>query len=416
MDPAPRSTEEPTLRIVLIALAVTLGAQILAAFAVHSPAVFGPVATRDLGIAADRVGLYITISYIAAMTVGLITPSIIARYGPLRALQGATLVIGIGVAIAALGTVWAVIASAIVTGIGNAFMGPVSAQILAERSLAGRMSLIFSIKQTGVPVGAALAGALVPTAILLIGWRPTLVVGAALFVVAAVMVQPLRAEYDRGRDATVRLTWAGALAQMRESIAYSWRDARLRKLSIAAFAYVAMQVVLMTYVVSYLNLQLGYSLVLAGFLFSAMTVAGIVGRVFWGALADTMRRPQRLLGALGVAAALTACVLALATETWPQSLVALAAMAFGFTGVSWNGVYFAEVARNVPRAEVSRAMSGGMFFSFLGGIVGPLLFVFALPPGTRYSVGFVTIAVLSLLSGAWLMVRAPTVRLKTESR
>ena len=179
MTPSPRSaTPEPALRIVLIALVVTLGAQILAAFAIHSPAVFGPVVTRELGIAADRVGLFITISYIAAMTVGLITPSIIARYGPLRSLQGATLVIGAGVAIAALGTVSAVIVSAIVTGIGNAFMGPVSAQILAERSMAGRMSLIFSIKQTGVPVGAALAGAIVPTAILLIGWRLTLVVVA----------------------------------------------------------------------------------------------------------------------------------------------------------------------------------------------------------------------------------------------
>lgn len=395
---------EPTLRVVVLALAVTLGVQTLSAFALQSPTVFGPIATRDLGIAPERLGTFVVIINLAAMLMGLASPSVIQRFGPLRTVQ-----IVIGLLIAGLllgGTGWlpAVILAAVLFGIGNGFIGPVSSTILVERSPRSAMSLVFSIKQTGVPVGSMLAGAIIPIAVLAIGWRHTLWVCAALYVLALVAMQPLRADYDRHRDVKARLTVRAALTQMRAAIAMTLDDPRLLNLGFITFAYVAQQIAVMTYAVTYFNLELGHALVAAGFLYAAMQFAGIVGRIFWGFLADRMERPGVLLGALGVVSAAFSVVLALVTPQWSTAAVVTVCVLFGLTGVGWNGLFFAEVARTVPRDKVTRATSGGMFFSFLGGLSGPLAFSTLLPSGTSYGWGFAVIGVLPLAAGLRLIL------------
>ena len=396
----------PSVRIVAVALAVTLGAQTLAAFGVHSPAVFGPIATRDLGLSADKVGAFVTISYGAAMLVGLASPAVIGRHGPLRTVQLSVVFLAIGLLFGAFGAIWSVIVAAILTGVGNGLVGPVSAQILAERSPRHLTSLIFSIKQTGVPLGGALAGVILPAAVLTIGWQRSLVIAAVVYLVVAVAMQPLRAQYDSGRNRNARLDWRATVAQMRRSIAYSWNDPRQRDLAIAGYAYVATQLTVMTYAVSYFNLELGYSLVLAGFIYSAMQIAGIVGRIVWGALGDRVRRPQRLLGLLGLASAIIAAVLALSSAQWPIWLVMTVGIAFGLTGVAWNGVYFSEVARGVPREQVGQAAGGALFFSFLGGITGPALFTLFAPGPSSYALGFGLIGLTAAFAGVRLIVRA----------
>jgi hypothetical protein len=47
---------------------------------------------------------------------------------------------------------------------------------------------------------------------------------------------------------------------------------------------------------------------------------------------------------------------------------------YGASGVGWNGVFLATIARVVPVADASRATSGSLFFTYFGVVVGPPLF------------------------------------------
>lgn len=403
----------PSVRTVGAALVATLGVQTLAAFSIQSAAVFGPVVTVALGIAPERVGLFIVVSYTFAMFVGLVTPAVVARFGPLRTVQLIVIALAVALSVAAIGVVPSVILAAALTGVANGMTGPVSSHILVERTPPRVMNLVFSIKQTGVPLGAALVGAIVPTLILLAGWRMALIGLAALYCVAVFAFQPLRAEYDRGRDRSARLTFASALAQMRAALRLTLANPGLRELAVVAFVYVGMQMIVVTFLVSYLHFELGYSLVTAGLVYAAMQACGIAGRVIWGAFGDQLRHPRVLLGALGVGAAFGAALLAAMTEGWPVSLVFLVAAAFGLTGVSWNGLHFAEVARQVRREDAGRATAGAMFFSFLGGITGPFVLSVVVPAfgsGQRpFALGFGVIGFFSLIVGLRLIVRgSPT--------
>jgi MFS family permease len=189
---------------------------------------------------------------------------------------------------------------------------------------------------------------------------------------------------------------------MRASVALTWRDRVLRDLGFVAGAYVGTQLTVMTYFVTFLNLELGHSLVVAGFVFSVVQITGVLGRVLWGAVGDRMRRPRLLLGALGVASGIAAVLIA---------LVLVVGIFFGTTGLSWNGLYFAEVARRVRREDVSRATGAGMFFSFLGGISGPVIFALVVPGagGGGFALGFGLIAVMAFVAGTYLIARTPRI-------
>lgn len=398
------------MRTVGLALAVTLGAQTLSAFAIQSPAVFAPVATRDLGVDPERVGTFVVVLNLVGLASSLASPSFIQRYGPLRTVQVAMLAMAFGLVVGGLGTIPAALVAAAVFGLGNGVMGPVSSTILIARTPRGAVSFVFSLKQTGVPAGGMIAGAVVPALVLLTGWQYALWVCAVFFVFAALAMQPLRADYDADRDRATPLTISRALAQMRGSIALTLSEPRLRRLAAVAFAFVAHQLALTTFAVTFLNVDLGYTLVVGGFVYAAMQVAGIVGRIVWGAIADRMARPQLLLGGLGIASFLCAVALAFLTPAWPLWAVVVLCVVFGGTGVAWNGLFFAEVARTVTPDKVTRATGGAMFFSFLGGLTGPLLITLFLPSGSGwYGIGFALVGLMPLATGIRLMLAAPRV-------
>ena len=57
---------------------------------------------------------------------------------------------------------------------------------------------------------------------------------------------------------------------------------------------------------------------------------------------------------------------------WSSTL--LTVLAVGATIVSWNGIYLAEIPRQVPQSQVSAATSGTVMFSFAGIVFGPAAF------------------------------------------
>ena len=216
-------------RGVLTALGVMLLLQTLIAFSAHSPAVFAPVVTRDLGLAPERVGLFIVIAYLVAMFAGLACNNFIARYGPLRVVQVCIASAGLGLMIGGVGMILSVVVGALVIGFGQGMTGPASTVILAARSPRNRIALILSIKQSGVPIGAAIAGAIVPGLILAVGWQVTVGAIGAGFILIAIALQPMRASYDRARNPNVRISVAGSIIQMKESVALAWANRRDRK-------------------------------------------------------------------------------------------------------------------------------------------------------------------------------------------
>lgn len=391
-------------RAALIAVAVTLAVQSLASMAMIVPAVLAPIAGPDLGVKPQAIGIFVSACYLCAMLSGLLAPPLIARLGARRICQLVLVTSGAGLALGGAAALAVVPLAAFAIGSAYGMVNPVSSLMLAHAAPPRMMSLIFSIKQTGVPIGGAIAGALAPTLLVAIGWPRTLVIFGAVCALTALSLAAAPAlEPVRHHDAP-RFDFRAAVAGLSAPVHLALSTPQLRELSAISFIYAQGQLVLLTYLVSYLNLGLGFSLVSAGLIFSFAQGAGIVGRILWGAVADRALSPQRMLGVLGLMSALGGAGAALLTAAWPLAAIFFVCAVFGASAIGWNGVYLAEVARRAPQGQIGTATGGTQFFTFLGALSGPPLFALAISASGSYAWGFALFAVPPLIAGTVLLL------------
>jgi MFS family permease len=395
------------MKPVVAALAVTLAVQTLTSMAMIAPSVLAPVAARDLGLAPQSIGFFASLTYLGAMLSGLATGRFAARYGPLAVCQAALVLAGAGLALGYFAVAVVVPLAALVIGLGYGVVNPVSSQILARRTPPGMMGLVFSIKQTGVPVGGAIAGVVAPPLALALGWTGALPVLAAACIACAFLLLPARATLAerRGAGAGAGGGLRGPFAGLGRPIRVALSSAPLRELSVTSFGYAAVQLVFITYFVSYLALELGYGLVTAGLAYACAHGAGVVGRIAWGAVADRWLAPRMMLAVLGLISAVCALLVAAFSPAWPVAAVIAVGMLFGASAVGWNGVYLAEVARVAPPGMVTTATGGTQFFTFAGALSGPPLFAAAVWATGSYAWAFGLFALPSAAVAVRLLTR-----------
>jgi MFS family permease len=390
------------MRSTLLPLAATLAIQALVAMATITVPVLAPAASRELHLSPGLIGLYVSLIYLGSMISSAASADLIRRIGAIRFSQYCLVTCAAGLALLTIGTMPALIASAFVLGLGYGPITPASSHILARTTPPHMMSFVFSVKQTGVPLGGALAGIVVPPLVLLGGWRAGALAVAGLCVLTAAIAQSIRAENDADRDPGRPISARGPL----RALALVASDANVRRLALSSFFFSALQLCLTTYLVTYLTSKLGYTLVEAGLMLAVATTAGIVGRIAWGAVADRSRRPAAVLGLVGLAMAAAAGTMAISSPDWPRAAMIALCAAFGGTAIGWNGVYLAEVAREAPRGKTVEATGGALFFTFFGVLITPPLFAAIVEGGGSYGAAFAVVAAPTLLCGLWLLARA----------
>lgn len=378
-------------------LIATMAIQALVSMAVFAPPVFAPAAHDDIGFPASWVGIVTALTFAAATCGALFSGGIIARVGALRMSQFSLLLCGSGIALMASSNAWLVAFGALVMGLGYGPVTPSSSAILADRTPERIRSFIFSLKQTGVPIGGALAGAVVPALIVAFGWRTSaLSVGLACVALAAA-IQPYRASVDLAQHFDCQKKPASLLEPLRLVLAHP----RLREMAFASCTYSGMQACLSTFLVVYLTQRTGFSVPLAGAALATAMAAGIIGRISWGVVADNWVKPRALLGILGLTMSVGAFLTAMFTPTSPLAAVFAVSFAYGATAIGWNGVYLSEVARIAPAGKAGAATGASLALTYAGVVVLPTLFWVIVVLSNSYAAAFVTAGGLTLWRGAY---------------
>jgi|SRR5438067_3737490 len=386
----------------LAALAATTALQIYASFAATAPSVLAPEIAQAFAIAPKWIGVFVGLIYAGAMLASLACGGFIERFGAIRVSQTGVAVCALGtltVALAPNSLIALMIAAALLIGFGYGPITPASSHVLIRTAPPSRLALTFSIKQTGVPAGAALAGAALPACALLFGWRFSLLAAALMGIAVVAAAQPVRAGLDADRGRRGSLSPAAIL----RPLAIVWRSRTLIELALVSFIYAGTQVCLTSFLVVYLTESISWSLVGAGFALTAATLGGVVGRIAWGMVADRVLPPRSVLGVIGIAACLCSGVLAAATPAWPTVALVVTVTLFGATAIGWNGVQLAEVARHAPPGAAGAVTGATAFITFSGVVAGPPTFALLAVLTGGYRIGFAVFALLSGASGLFLI-------------
>ena len=302
--------------------------------------------------------------------------------------------------------------SAIALGLGYGLLSPAASHLLMRYTPAHRHNVLFSLKQTGVPLGGIGAALVAPAVATLFGWRWALIATAAALAVLILVLQTRRARWDDDRTVDTPV-----IANPLEGIARIWHQRTLRNLAIAGALLVIPQIGLTTFTVVLFVEEAGYSLIAAGLVLTASQVGGVAGRVFWGWLADLTGSCYTALAILcGVMIVATlACFLL--TPAWPLPLACLLFFVFGSTATGWNGAFMAEVARLVPSGLVSRTTAGALFYVNIGKMLGPLIVANVYTWSGRYAIAFACLSVVTAAALAFLLTargRIPAVAVQPE--
>lgn len=380
-------------------LSVTLAIQAMVSMAVLTLPVMAPAVAQALGASAAYTGVYVAIVYAGAMLSSLAGGAAVARWGAIRVSQGGLVLCAVGLALCAVPSLAAMALGAFLIGLGYGPITPASSHLLARTTPAHRMSLVFSVKQTGVPLGGVLAGAIVPGAAVALGWQGALWLAAAANLACALAAQPLRAGLDGDRDPRGPLV-LGSLAR---PIRVVLSRPALRMLAGCSFVFSMVQLSLTTYLVTYLHTTLAYTLVAAGLALSVAQVGGMAGRVLWGWVADRWTGARPLLAGLAGLMAASALATAALPSGTPQWLVLAVLVVFGASAVGWNGVYLAEVARQAPPGLASVATGGTLAITFFGVVLGPPVFGAMVGLFGTYRASYALLAVPALLCGLALL-------------
>jgi MFS family permease len=378
----------------MLALIATLAIQALVSMTVLTPPVLAALAAPDVGVASERIGLFTALVYAGAIVSSAGSGALLARTGPLRLSQWCLAFCAAGISVAALGALPAVMLGAVLMGLGYGPVTPASSHILIRQTAPQRRSLVFSLKQTGVPLGGALAGFIAAPLGLAIGWRGAALSVAAASLVLALVVEPMRTRFDT-HETVGPVAAQSALAGIRLVL----RTPALRRLALSSTTFAATQLSMATFLVTFLTERAEVPLVTAGLVMAVAQGSGIVGRILLGWVADRLLRPGHTLAFLGVSMAAASVATGLISSAWPLPSILAVTAILGLTGLSWNGVYLAEVAVIAPPGAAGAATGGALSVTFLGIVLGPALFSAVVSLSGSYTLGFSIVAAGAFTGG-----------------
>lgn len=353
-----------------VLVVMTLVQMVMAAGSLILPAI-APITAAALGVDAALVGMQVSLVYGCAMVGAFFCGRLVARHGSCRMSQVALGLMAAGCCLASIPHVAAIALGSVFMGLGYGLPVPAASRLLLRFTDPAKRNLVFSLKQSGVPLGGFLAGIAAPTLSSSFGWHSPLFICSLACVLLIVFLQRYRLLWDA--DRVILATDAGTRAAAFSDIL---RSPLLKGLILVFFLLSAIQLCVVTFAVTGLVHDLGYDPVAAGLVLAGIQIASMTARIGWGWLADRIGSGVTVLLLL-----IFLLVVALLSTTAldPEAPVALVVTVFavlGVTAVGWNGVLIAECARLSPPGKVADVASLTMVASYCGVLCGPFTFAF----------------------------------------
>jgi MFS family permease len=377
----------------IIPVASMLAIQAMISLCVLALGVMMPAVAADLAIDPKLVGVFTAIIYAVAAVLALAAAEPIVRLGAVRVCQFALLMAAIGLAFNALSLVMTTVIAVLFIGAAQGPINPAAAHVLAQRVPREWFGIVFSLKQTGVPIGFALAGVLFPFLLAHFGWRGASLIAAAMAIVAMMIIELLRPGID------VVVTAGRPSTGIWRSVRFVLGHAQLRVLGWSAFVYVIAQHTFTFYLVTYLYEHCGLSIARAGLLLALSQLAGTAMRLVSGAVGDRLPR-MIVLGWTGIGMTAGCVAIGLIEADTPFWLIALVVIGYGAVVISWNGTSQAEFVHLSPPGEAAAIAAVQTALAFSGAVFGPPIFAL-IASRMDYRTAFFAVAACVFLAAVW---------------
>ena len=353
------------------------------------------------GVEAKDIGIFMSIVFASAMVFAAASGNLIRRYGGIRANQIGMTFSACCLLLALFGSLPLLYLAAVLVGMGYGPSTPSGAHVLARVTPLRARGFVFSLKQSGAPLGGLIAGLLVPAMVVTFGWQAAIVVSVAIVLCAVFAIQPLRATLDDDRDPHTPV----AFVSPRHAVRKILTDTSLRRLTLTALCLTSVQSIVLTFLIIILVQEIGLGFTLAGAVFGTAQAAGALSRILMGWVADKALGARHTMALLGAGSALAVFFLTTLGPDSSLAIIILISVATGALSFGWNGVFLAEVASLADPKDVGATTGGSSFFLYGGVVIGPALMSFLVTLTGGFTLPLYIVAAVTALASLNLMRR-----------
>ena len=377
-------------------MALWLGATLaLAGVAFMGIAALAPTLFGAMQLPAEYVGWFSGIVWTFALLASPLGGTFSQHHDPWRVSQACLVLCALGLLAISAGQPWLFWLGAVLIGLGHGLEAPPASQLLMNHTDPKRRPLMFSLKQSGVQLGAMSASLMLPLLTVQWGAMATLVGVASLLLLFAVAMNHARSRYPAAVTASPSTSgemWREVRTGLTQWIPQLRRQPAILRLALAAGAFGATQVCMNSFMVTWLVKARAMELPEAGFHAALMQGAGLLARPLWGWVASSTWTPRAVLAVLGIAMAICALVLSVSGSHLPGIALQLVLIAFGLSASGWNGVFMADVAQRSPQGEAGRYTAAAVMPLLLGLICGPIVFTMLAAASGAFSLSWGALA------------------------
>lgn len=365
------NTQSPAVKSWELAAAVcaTLLVQTAISFLIACVPVLAPVIATSRDSNVDLIAFYGPITYLVAFLASFQVPRLLHSLGGYGLGLLCVGVSAIGLLFLLPQSIAFAIAVPIAAGMATGAMNPASVEVLGPRTTPGNAALVLSIKQTGVPLGVMVAGALAPVMAVYVGLQAAILYFVAASAILLVGLAPLAKWLNGEAKAPLKGPYR-PLGPAKALLALPG----MKEVALLGAVFCGMQVAFRSFFTVYLVRDLNMNLVTAGLAFSLSQVAGMIGQIGWAIVADRFLDIRQTLGTIGFLIGGAAIITAGLVDGSASALIMIAAIVFGATVAGFMPVLFGEVARRAPAGQAGALTAGLNLFLIGGSIAGPLIF------------------------------------------
>ena len=346
--------------------------------------VLAPQMLSVYGVDGQYVGLYSSLVYLCSFLFAMLSVDLIARAGPVRIMALLLVSTSLGLVILLVHAPAAVFLSALFFGVAFGPSNPAGSVLLDKTTPARLRGRVFSIKQCSVPLGGFVVASAAPATFAWLGMNGVVVL--SLVVCLVILVGVVLSDKVIGYPAAGKLPrWS--LKKTVGAFDVFVTNGDLRNIALVAAGLAAVQYTFSATTVYVLARYGNFTPVGAAAVLSSVMVISIAARITMGWLSDVIDARFVIIIVAALLAGMCFLFPLLLGEA-AIGVVAVAAIAFGTTTLSWNSIVLSALAELVPHEKVGAATAGNMAFGLAGGIAGPAIFTFLLTATGAPSMGY----------------------------
>ncbi|PES12322.1 MFS transporter [Bacillus cereus] len=257
--------------------------------------------------------------------------------------------------------------------------------------------LAMGIRQTGIPLGGALASAVLPFFFYHYGLPSAILVQAAVAIIGGIIFLILYRDHGVNINQVENYSFVEKLNKIKNNV-------NLYPVFFIGITMISLQLIILAHLMSYLTNTLDLSLNISGGLLSLTLFGGMFGRIILAWISDRLFNGNRSkpLQLTILLTAITLIILIYLLPFLPMWGISILCFLLGFLGLGWFSLFIVLMSEKSDPNFIGLTVSFGLTLNQIFIVLAPSLFGLLVDYFNSYKIPFFLLTVLICIGGIWL--------------